>query len=231
MKKKLIGIPGYKSESGVFGVGSNHLEYIEYLGATPRILMPDEEFNNKIDGLYLPGGMDVNPASYGEVPSFKTSNQDVFKQYFFDNRLKNYVGKIPIVGVCLGFQMINVFFGGKLKQNLLYHPQSKDRMEEGHKVKLYREDGKFQREGGKLIELPVNCHHHQGVTLELLSKELTPLAVYDEVRQEIVVEAYKHKTLPIALVQWHPEEWFDYFTENLFKKTLGIEELIDAEIV
>lgn len=220
MSKKQILIPGYKSESGFFGAGSNHLEYLSQFGNV-RILMPYEEIV-KGDLLYLPGGLDLNPGSYGEIPGFKTSNQDVFKQYFYDNRLKGYVESgIPIFGVCLGFQMLATFFGSKLTQNLTHHASTKARSVEGHKIIILTEDGRISRnnkgEVDKRSLLPVNSHHHQGITVSGLSKDLKPLWIADD---EEIIEAFKHKTLNIAAVQHHPEEWFDDHTAEIIYQLL-----------
>ena len=84
MPKPVIGIPGYKVDTN-FGVGIANLEFVSTFG-NPRIILPWEE-DVPIDVLYLTGGLDVNPTSYGEVPGFKTSNTDVFKQFFFEKRL------------------------------------------------------------------------------------------------------------------------------------------------
>src|SRR5688572_31496606 len=119
MSKPIVAIPGYKSESGVFGGGSNYLEWVNQFGL-PRIIFPYEE-KVKCDLLLLPGGPDLSPTSYGELPEFKTGEQCPFRQHFFDKRLDNYIGNTPIFGICLGAQMLNVKLGGKLTQNLLKH--------------------------------------------------------------------------------------------------------------
>lgn len=205
--KKIIGIPGYLTETS-FGVGKSYLQFAQTFGE-PVIIMPHEEFR-KVDLLLLTGGLDVNPAVYGEVPSFYTSNSDVFKQFFFDKRLQTYIdNKVPIFGICLGFQQLNVKFGGTLEQNLLWHPQSPDRWEKGHKVKFG---------GGPAKE--VNSHHHQGVLTTGVADCFDVLAVEDTNDDVKVVEAIKHKDLPIAGVQWHPEEWYDNFSIALLKSLM-----------
>lgn len=190
--KKIIGIPGYKSENGFFGAGSNHLEYLSQFGNV-RIIMPYEELV-KVDLLYIPGGLDLNPNSYGEVPGFKTSNQDVFKQFFFDKRLKGYVdSRTPILGVCLGMQELAVYFGSKLTQNLISHPQSSSRGEKAHKVHMIDNNGRILTD--KKYTMEVNSHHHQGVLLSDLNDSLKPLLVSEGT--EGIVEAFEHRELKI----------------------------------
>lgn len=224
-KKLIIGIPGWKVGDNSYGCGVNHLEYANSYGNV-KIIMPWQELDKEIDMLYIPGGMDLNPASYGEIPSFKTSNQDVFKQFFFDKRLKGYIeAKIPILAICLGFQEIAAIFGLKLEQDLMYHPQSKDRWEKGHEVFPIDLQGNIFK--GKKYSFEVNSHHHQGVMLKQFdnNKELIPLLV----AEDGVVEAFMHKSLPILAVQFHPEEWLDNdcgFVKNHIKKMLDIKETV-----
>ena len=74
----------------------------------------------------------------------------------------------------------------------------------------------------KKNEIMVNSFHHQGIFLEQFDnqKELIPLLV----AEDGVVEAFKHKTLPIFAVQYHPERWFDQ--DNGFVRT-HVEKLLN----
>lgn len=220
MKKINIGIPGWKTGENSFGAGVNHLDFVSKFG-NPRIIMPDDHDTQGYDMLYLPGGMDLNPASFGQVPGFHTGNQDVHKQYFFDHKLKNFVeAGIPIFGVCLGMQMLGVYFEGILTQDLPYHPQSSDRWQEGHAVKPLPE-------ACMVIKAPfvksfkVNSHHHQGFFPGDMPKSLLVSAISDDG----IVEAFMHKELPIIGIQWHPEEWYDIFAtksmEHLAERALA----------
>lgn len=197
-KKLIVGIPGWRTGDNSFGCGVNHLDYISSFG-NPRILFPHDE-DADIDMLYLPGGPDLSPSRYGQYPGFYTSNQDVFRQHFFDALLPKYIEKgIPIFGVCLGMQMLNVIFKGTLTQDMKYHAQSKDRWGPAHKVYI---NGSNRKDN-----FDVNSHHHQAVLVSDLSPELEILAYADneEDKRNQIVEAFKHKTLPIAGVQWHPK--------------------------
>lgn len=231
---KKIAIVGWSTGPQSFGIGKFYADLIAEEGGTPIIIMPnmDEDYHKKlaeeVDLLILPGGADLSPSLYGEAPNLFTGNNDVFKEHFFKENLKHYVhAKTPIFGICLGFQMINVLFGGKLVQHLKYsdiHASDK-RGGEAHKVRTIT---------GEIV--PVNSHHHQAVTLDTISKELIPLAfshLYDKTLTAIeqknnpellLVEAFKHKTLPIAGVQWHPEEWFDTYSRGMIRRLLSVRE-------
>jgi len=199
-KRPVIGIPGWKTGPNSFGSGINHLDFISRFGI-PRILFPQDEANVDIDLLYLPGGPDLSPSSYGQVPGFYTGDSDLFREHFFRTSLPKFIEKgTPIFGVCLGFQMLNVAFGGTLTQDLKFHAQSRDRWEKGHDaftVGMNRKEGKFE----------VNSHHHQAVLYSDMSKEFTMLLYADneEDKDNCIVEGFIHKEKKIAGVQYHPK--------------------------
>lgn len=220
MNKPIVGIVGWKIGENSYGATVTHLEYIQSFGCVPRILMPWEGVAEDIDMLYLPGGADLYPGSYGKVPEFKTGNPDVYKQFFYDFRLKEYIESgMPIFGVCLGFQMINVFFGARIDQNLLMHPQSDERGEEAHGVN-FTDSAKaictISKSGRKEGKYMVNSHHHQGIMMQKLPEDIIPLAYYGG-EEYGILEACIHRKYPIGVVQWHPEEFFDEFAYHLFK--------------
>lgn len=218
--KKVIGIPGWKTGDNSFGCGVNHLDFISEFG-TPRIIFPQEDLVN-VDLLYLPGGMDLSPSSYGEFPGMYTSNQDVFKQHFYDTKLKLYVeNQTPIFGVCLGFQMLASYFGSKLTQHLHYHKQSSARWATAHPLVPVK--GTW----GEILfdkKFEVNSHHHQAVTLSNLSNELTTLFIAENEGniKDPIVEVFMHNNLPIAGVQYHPEELRDNISWNIINDLMKL---------
>jgi len=146
----------------------------------------------KYDGLLVPGGVnDVDPRLYNAKDSGKNYKPDIN----FDKRqiaaIKRFAraGK-PVFGICRGLQIINVAFGGRLKQNIKRH--SGRRVARNVKGSwIYKVDGRKR----------VTYHmHHQGI--KKLGKHLKATS-YDVPSGEI--EAIEHVSLPIYAVQWHPE--------------------------
>ncbi len=214
--RKTIGVIGRSLGDNSFGVGKEYLQWINKFGQ-PRIIMPGEGLI-KCDCLVLQGGQDLSPSSYGESPEYNTSNTDVFLQDFYDKYLKLYIeSKTPIFSICLGFQSIGAYFGLKLNQDNLFHPQSKTSWEEGHKVYPIDEQGNILK--GKKYELGVTSTHHQTFSLEQFddNKELIPLLV----AEDGVVEAFQHNSLPIFGCQFHPERMYDEYTTNTMIKLLN----------
>ncbi len=152
-----------------------------------------------IDGLVIPGGVDVQPFYYHE---------DNIACGSFDPELDEFEMKIlaeavkqnkPILGICRGMQLINVFFGGSLYQNIFcceFHKryENKDRV---HITKV--EEGSFLHKIFGKTDIAVNSAHHQAV--KVLAEDLVPV----QYSREGILEAYYHKTKPVYGVQWHPE--------------------------
>lgn len=236
MSKPKIGIVGYKSSDGnSFGAGIAYLDFISQFGDA-IIVMPHQVYPPDLDALVLPGGPDLRTSTYGEVPSFYTGSPDAYRQHFFDNCLGNYIDAgIPIIGICLGFQQLNVHFGGSLTQNFHYHAQSPSRWTKAHDIISTEEAHSLDL--GLARKFEVNSHHHQGVLLHQLAQPLVPLAiaaneeyidekslakVSDNEKPFMIVEAFKHESLPIIGFQWHPEEWRDHFSTTLIKALLNL---------
>jgi len=223
MSKKII-IPGWSTGDSSWGVTKPYLDFFSNYGQV-EIITPRKGIV-EADLLVIPGGMDLNPNKYGEVPGFFTGNIDVYKNYFYEQNLPQYIeAGIPMFGICLGFQSICSYFGSKLTQHM-YHPYSSSRSELVHKVYPvlgYDATHGYRTKRGKEDKyFKVNSLHHQAVSQYELGEDLQPLYLDED---GFYVEVVKHRELPIAGVQFHPEELgYDKITDTLVRELLKIED-------
>lgn len=175
---------------------ANFIAALEALGAagTPVLEGDDRDY----DGLILPGGDDIDPALFGqENRGSREIDRDRDLQQL--HLLHHFVqAKKPILGVCKGHQLLNVYFGGGLCQHIpeyLRHQRVKGQ-DQAHGVRC--QSGSLL-EGLYGPEFPVNSAHHQAV--DTPAQGLGAIAWSDDG----VLEAMVHESLPILGVQWHPE--------------------------
>lgn len=178
------------------------------------------------DGLILCGGSDVDPQYYGQAINGSV-NLDKERDAVEFALLEAYVkaGK-PVMGICRGYQLINIFFGGSLEQHIEaadLHVRHNG-VDSAHTVTA---------EKGSILQklygdtFSVNSSHHQAVMT--LGSGLRATAFWNN-----LTEAYEHDSLPIFGVQWHPERMcftqkredtvdgsllIRYFLEQMVKKT------------
>ena len=157
-----------------------------------------EELAALCDGLLLSGGVDLDPALYGEETLNDTvkvkPERDAFELALF--RAFYERGK-PIMGICRGCQLINVALGGALYQDLaaqkgLVHSDPALR----HKVSVEGDSVLGRLFGTRFL---VNSTHHQAV------KDTAPGLRVTARSKEGLVEAFEHETLPVLATQFHPE--------------------------
>ncbi len=219
-QKKVIAIVGWNVGDNSFGVTKPYYDYLTQFG-TVRIISPNEHTEidriiTEVDAFVLPGGADVNPVRYNEVPHIWTWPPNQILESFDTYCLPKIVqsGK-PIVGICRGMQTLAVYFGSPLTQHLYFHPQSKDRGDIVHKnvtVQFPRRIGIYTKSStykGSKEGFDLNSLHHQAVSLSNLKKYSSELISMCTTDSEKVVEMFVHKSLPIFGIQGHPEELLD----------------------
>ncbi len=187
---------------------------VQAAGALALILPPDpaavddpDRLLDRLDGLMLAGGSDVDPASYGARPHPETKGvwpeRDAFEVALARRALER---ELPVLGVCRGMQVLNIACGGTLTQHLPDQLEGDERHRHtpgtygDHEVVL--EPGSLAARAAGAERLVVKSHHHQGV--ERIGEGL---AVTGRSFPDDVVEALELRDRRYALgVLWHPEE-------------------------
>jgi putative glutamine amidotransferase len=211
--RPLIGISTYREQArwGVWDVPAvllpaSYADAVAEVGGEP-VLLPTgavtPDVVERLDGLVLAGGADIDPARYGEEPGPHTTatrpERDASETAVLQAALDR---DLPILAICRGMQLLNVLLGGTLLQHLPVVPET-----EPHLLQL----GRFARrevrtaadsELGRLLG-PVasaDCHHHQA--LDRIAPPLSPSAW----SEDGVVEGVELPGRRFCLaVQWHPE--------------------------
>ncbi|MBR3933532.1 MAG: gamma-glutamyl-gamma-aminobutyrate hydrolase family protein [Clostridia bacterium] len=156
------------------------------------------EFSTEYDGLILCGGSDIEPKYYNE-PINGSVNIDANRDMAEFALVKAFVEKKkPIMGICRGFQILNVAFGGSLYQDISnsneHRSSSCDLV---HSVTATKNSILYNMYGAEFF---VNSKHHQAL------KEVgTGFDVMATTSDKKIVEGIIHRELPVFGVQWHPE--------------------------
>lgn len=196
-------------------VNSAYLRAIEQAGGIPVLLPPQlsaaarDTLWQRLDGLVLTGGGDVEPARFGEPPHASTAlvspERDALELDLVDRAMRD---EVPLFAICRGVQVVNVALGGTLHQHIpdavggtVQHSQSEPRHVATHPVKLLTEGTRL----GEILgtpELAVNSFHHQA--LHRLGRGLRDVGW----APDQVIEALEHEDRRrfVVGVQWHPED-------------------------
>lgn len=180
------------------GNAENYLNAMEAaggMGEARYLPVPDLSY----DGLVLVGGDDMDPALFGQEDTC-SQGVDRARDGAELALLDAFCGAgRPVLAICRGHQVVNVWLGGDLVQDLGPDLVPFHRKEEGDQVHLVlaAEGSLLRRLYGEVF--PVNSSHHQG--LGRLGKGLRAAAW----SEGGVVEAVEHETLTLISVQFHPE--------------------------
>lgn len=208
-----------QAQTGVWDVRASFLPQIYFNGVNLAggiaLLLPpqpvDDEVTDRVldrvDGLVITGGPDVDPARYGQARHPSTNepahDRDEWEFALLAGALRR---GIPVLGVCRGAQVLNTALGGTLHQHLPdvighTHHQKGDAIFGTSAVRTVP--------GTKLAELigetsDAQCYHHQAID------RLGDGLVVSARDADGVIEAVELPGDGFVLgVQWHPEERLD----------------------
>jgi len=205
----IIAIPKFKKDLLRAYMQSKYTAALRRAGAKAVWIEPDdlEKAVSSIlecDGLLLPGGEDVDPAYYGQTPTEKCGTiirqRDIAEMKILDAFFAT--GK-PILGICRGAQLMNVYFGGTLHQDIkdisrCNHDDWKHKETGNHRVTLFpgtKLSGMISRKA-----FIANSLHHQAVD------NVAPMLIAAAVSEDGITEAVEHPEHRFCIgVQWHPE--------------------------
>jgi len=177
------------------------------LAPDPQVTAEPDELLDRLDGLMLAGGVDVDPATYGQEPHPAASGwvpeRDAFELALAARALER---DVPLLGICRGMQVLNVALNGTLHQHLpdvLAHDDH--RRNAGtfagneHDVALVA--GSLAERAAGEARHTTKSHHHQGI-----DRLGDGLVVTGRAAQDGTAEAVEDPGKRFVLgVQWHPE--------------------------
>ncbi len=192
----------------------SYLTAIAQAGGLALMIPPDpylvdspDDVLDRIDGLILAGGADIDPSSYGK-PKHAETHRTVPARDHAEIALARRAIELdmPVLGICRGMQLINVAMGGTLHQHVpdvVGNNEHRRRLGsfEGadHDVRLAR-DSLAARAAGEELHT-TKSHHHQAVDQLGSGMTVTGISVLDD-----LVEAIEASERRFVLgVQWHPE--------------------------
>lgn len=221
MRKPLIGVTAGLTDSEEYlTIYRRCMEALEAVGALPVLLPVTDESDTlvalagRLDGFLFSGGVDVDPLRFGQQQSagcgaispLRDANELALARLLINR------GDKPVLGICRGFQVLNIALGGDIYQDLLTdrggdtlnHRQKQPETYVSHAVTLA--PGSRLREISGTQELMVNSLHHQAVCR--LGEGFAQTAT----APDGVIEGAELIGHPFFIgVQWHPERlwWKD----------------------
>jgi gamma-glutamyl-gamma-aminobutyrate hydrolase PuuD len=188
-----------------------YLSAIRRAGAEPIPVDPADALPDEFDGLCLTGGGDIDPARYGADNVASTDideRRDASELALLERALAS---DIPVLGICRGFQIINIHLGGSLEQHHLGHspkypPEGAAVSDDPAGADAVRHEVTAEP-GSKLAAacgdetFVVNSSHHQVVTSDRLASDLRATAHVGELVEALESPTYRW----VVAVQWHPE--------------------------
>lgn len=205
----------------------NYANWINAYGKEVEVIKLSEKLQNfedvkRCQGILFTGGEDVHPRFYNKPEYLVYCHKDDVSEVRdeFELKLLQYTeqNKVPVLGICRGLQIFNVFVGGTLIPDIPSwdkpsHAKLSDGSDRYHAVKLT--SGSWLADTIGKTSGEINSNHHQAI--ERIGKGL----VVAGVSEDDVIEAVERKDPEskefLCLVQWHPERMNDPQSPFVFK--------------
>jgi putative glutamine amidotransferase len=174
----------------------------------------------KCDGVVLSGGQDVHPRFYNKKEYIEfcddiDERRDEFEWNVLDHTESN---QVPLLGICRGLQMANVYFGGTLIPDIpsfgKYNHSKFPAEDRYHEVSV-DPNSQLQKIVGKDLGRVNSAHHQSGdmIGKGLVASAFSPDGIVEAIeRRNFLDKSY------LILVQWHPERMLPLesaFTEKI----------------
>lgn len=203
---------------------ANYQKWIESETGTTVIKLSHHTNNfkeiEKCDGILLTGGEDVHPQFYNKKEYLEYCDEVDEKRDEFEWKVLEYVesNKLPLLGICRGLQMANVFFGGTLLPDIpSFGKFNHSKCAEVDRYHIVQVDPNSDLQ--KIVDASsgeINSAHHQSA--DLIGKGLVSNAISPDGVIEGLERMNKEDQTFLLLVQWHPERMIDQ--ENVFSKNI-----------
>lgn len=220
LRGSAIGAPHGFADAPLEAYLSEYATSVLRAGGLPVHLPMDAvpaELVNRLDGLVIVGGDDVDPRRYGQVPGPFTPLIDPQRDEFEIGLIEAAIDvDVPLLGVCRGAQLLNVALGGTLHPHLAsgegesHGSYAYPRAHRVHEVR-FAPGSVMQALYGDTTR--VNSFHHQAVDVPGRGIAVTGWA------PDGVAEAIELEGLAMVGVQWHPETFeadpvFDWLVDR-----------------
>jgi putative glutamine amidotransferase len=193
---------------------ADYLVAIQRAGGLPLMIAPDEalaenpgELLDRLDGLILAGGCDIDPSAYGASPEEHTFGTVPLRDRTELALAREAVARdLPLLGICRGMQLLNVARGGSLIQHLPDHLGHEEHRRtpgtfEGSEHDVTIDPGTRAADAIGEAHHEVKSHHHQAIDRLGEGLVISGRSTLDELPEAIELPDRRF-TLG---VQWHPE--------------------------
>ena len=193
----------------------DYVESVKRAGAEPVVLSTSDDplvALERVDGVLLTGGLDVDPALYGETPHPTTESAPERDRFEMPLSKAAVERGVPVLAICRGVQVLNVAAGGTLVQDIpsavrsdLVHSIDVPKDAIAHQVQVTAGTRLADAlgPGTPLDTCSVNSRHHQAVGA------VAPEFVVSAVSPDGVIEAIERPGAGFCVgVQWHPENFW-----------------------